>query len=155
MNLEKVSPEDISTFFHDNHSWLSEWLSNIVIINSRYRDDRFNIFQTFKMDIIQNNRKEPVTNILESVNYLKANILMQTVFGISENIGKEQKKYNGFVPLFKRLPEEGDMCLFTATHWFKIEHESFLTGVKGKPILRTTCTVDFLPKYIEEEKDSE
>lgn len=146
---KQIDLEAINNWMEANGDWLTEWLTNVVIIDQKEVDDRVFIFQTFRSIIKQ---PGPI-GIWQAGQSIKAKIMLQAIFGHQV---EREKRFSGFLNRVGRMPEKGDIGLFTALKWFKLETFS-PSGIilannspNQQPCLTTICAVDFILRTKEE-----
>jgi len=137
-----IAIQKIELWFEENSNWLTEWLTNVILLPQGSKDMSGKVFQTFVAPVQGNG----IGHLLQASAGIKFALLRQSVFG------KEHKQtiitntpkptlFRGFIDKIGRAPEEGDIALYTAYNWFTIINHQ-VQGV----FLTTTCTVDFIPK---------
>lgn len=120
-----------------NHAWLTEWLTNVVMITQRAAETSKMPFQTFTYRL----QRPPPGGLIEAGYMIKADIIKQSIFGHERKILTPTKPatFEGFISKFGRKPTEKDTALYTAYKWFE-----FQPGANGV-WLSTICTCEFFP----------
>lgn len=146
--------QKIDLWFDENSPWLTEWLTNVIMIPEQEMNTLGKIFQSFSFSL----PNPDIKNILSVSNQLKYALLRHTVFGKERktslihphNAGIRRSDcsptlpsmFSGFIESVKRFPKEGDIALYTACEWFSV-----FPAVGQLFFLRTICTVDFIVPY--------
>lgn len=136
--------EKLNIWIEENISWLTEWLTNVVTMGQEGMDKSTATFQTFQINLTN----PPPLGIIEAGNAIKVLMMHQCITG-KRSINPPQ--FQGFYQTTGRLPKEGDLVLFTAIKWFKLEYKtegSIIlaenSGVPKIPVLITTCAVNYI-----------
>ena len=128
----------------DNIFWLTEWLTNVVMVSKKEMDKSTATFQTFQAQITS----QPPLGVIEAGCAIKLLMMHQCITG---KASLNPPQFKGFYQTAGRLPKEGDLILFTAIKWFQLEHiqtSSIIlaenSSIQKIPMLTTTCGVNYI-----------
>jgi hypothetical protein len=129
----------INEWVEKNETWLTAWLTNVVMVAPGHANKQFQVFQ--RMVEVQ-----PPQGLLLTGMIVKRDIIMASVFGkpkskliLNPHELQASGYLNGFLNQFKRMPTEKDIALFTATEWMSV----IIRGSNW--FLRSTVSVEFFP----------
>ncbi len=154
--METTDSDKVQQWLLDNYNWLTEWLTNVVMISEAEAKQTPSPFQEFVAPL----RMQPPHGIILAGDELKSMLIMQAVFGVGAEIanppGKKIVSFPGFKQIEGRLPMEGDRVLFTAYKWFELGYGGSpkILNLQGTAtmgtvsVLRCICTIDTLPKEV-------
>ena len=140
MNKEevtKITTDQITKWLGENQTWLTAWLTNVVIVQHIHID---HTFKTITVPVYG----QPPESLIEAMKHLQKDLIISALFGRPSSIisidGASVNQLLGFNTKYKRFPTEKDGVLFTAAEWNSvyIEHGQFF--------LRTITTVEFFPR---------
>ena len=145
-NGKEITIEELNKWMGDNYLWLTEWLTNVVVVDNLAKDQSVATFQTFQAAITH-----PLPfGIIDTGNLIKGWMINQATIGL---MSLNPPQFPGFFQKTGRLPEKGDTVVFTALKWFKLEYVtgSNLILAEGSsvpkiPVLTTVCAIDYLVK---------
>ena len=139
--IDKIN---MSEWLDNNFLWLTEWLTYVVVIDNLEKDKSTATFQTFRVPIV----KELPWGAIDAGNIIKGQLINQSTIGL---MSLNPPMFPGFLQKAGRMPEKGDMVLYTALKWFKLEYilESNLilaanSTIPKTPVLTTVCAIDYI-----------
>lgn len=139
-----VDLEEADSWIQKNVTWLTEWLTNVVIMSQKGMDKSTATFQLFQVPV----SAPPPFGIIDAGNALKVLMINQSVFG---RMSLNPPKFPGFFQKAGRLPRKGDTILYTAIKWFQLELISPSniilpegSSIPKVPILTTICAVNYI-----------
>ena len=134
-----------------NHDWLSNWLSNVIVIHPSIAQTLPYSWQLFRSTQLVSSAPD---KMLDAAAGMKNELIKAAILGPGGGVmtprGISITYLAGFVKRFNCLPTPNDYALFLATSWFElhIKGGSIITAT-GEPtrteaVIQTYCTVDFV-----------